>query len=85
MHSWLMYPRLCKPLESRSFFLFGARGTGKTKLLETLFKENRVPWIDLLKRGEYLEFAEQPRMINGVEVLPWQTGLEKLFFEKSGF
>jgi predicted AAA+ superfamily ATPase len=56
-----MYPRLCKPLKNRSFFLFGARSTGKTKLLETLFAGDRVLWIDLLKRGEALTFSRNPR------------------------
>lgn len=53
-----MYQRLCKPLEERSFFLFGARGVGKTKLLETLFTNKTVLWIDLLKRGEFLAFTK---------------------------
>jgi predicted AAA+ superfamily ATPase len=55
-----MYARLCKPLKTRSFFLFGARGTGKTKLLEMFFDGVRVLWIDLLKRGETLSFSRNP-------------------------
>lgn len=56
-----MYPRLSKPLLSRSFFLFGARGTGKTQLLSTLFPDREeVLWIDLLKEGEVLQFVRAP-------------------------
>ncbi|MFO0417536.1 MAG: AAA family ATPase, partial [Pseudomonadota bacterium] len=52
-----MYQRLCKPLLSHSFFLFGARGTGKTKLLQSLFPSHEsVLWIDLLREGEVLQF-----------------------------
>lgn len=43
-----MFKRLAKPLLSNSFFLFGARGVGKTSLLRELFSEQRVVWIDLL-------------------------------------
>jgi predicted AAA+ superfamily ATPase len=43
-----MFHRLIKPLKSNSFFLFGARGTGKTTFLRQFFKEEKVIWIDLL-------------------------------------
>jgi len=53
-----MYQRISKPLLSHSFFLFGARGTGKTQLLSTLFPDReKVLWIDLLKQGEFLAFT----------------------------
>lgn len=52
-----MYQRLYKPLLSHSFFLFVARGTGKTHLLQSLFKNHKsVLWIDLLPQGEVLQF-----------------------------
>lgn len=43
-----MYNRFCKPLKSNSFFLFGARGTGKSTLLKELFSTKNTFWIDLL-------------------------------------
>jgi predicted AAA+ superfamily ATPase len=56
-----MYQRLCKPLVSHSFFLFGARGTGKTKLLQSLFPDHEsVLWVDLLREGEVLQFLRSP-------------------------
>ncbi len=52
-----MYRRLCKPLKSRSFFLLGPRGTGKTWLTRELFDEQseRVVRINLLNDETYLE------------------------------
>lgn len=55
-----MYPRLSKPLISRSFFLFGARGTGKTRFLNSIFSPSQCLWIDLLKEGELLAFSKNP-------------------------
>ncbi len=43
-----MYQRQCKPSKSNSFFLFGARGTGKTTLLEQYFSPTDTLFIDLL-------------------------------------
>jgi predicted AAA+ superfamily ATPase len=43
-----MYTRNCTPLKSRSFFLFGARGTGKSTLLKHLFEPQETYWFDLL-------------------------------------
>ena len=44
-----MYKRIHKPLISRSFFLFGARGTGKSTLLKSLFDSKKaILWLDLL-------------------------------------
>ncbi len=43
-----MVERLIKPLKSQSFFLFGARGTGKSSFLKVYFRKDKVFWIDLL-------------------------------------
>ncbi len=44
-----MYQRELTPLRTRSFFLFGPRGVGKSTLLKTSFKKNDIKlWIDLL-------------------------------------
>src|SRR3982751_3506048 len=56
-----MYPRLCNPLKSKSFFLLGARGTGKTQLLRSVFGSTKgLLWIDLLQEGELLSFVRRP-------------------------
>lgn len=44
-----MYQRLCNPLLSNSFFLFGSRGSGKSTLLKSLFSQDKTTlWFDLL-------------------------------------
>jgi len=56
-----MYPRALNLPISLSFFLFGARGTGKTQLLKTALGHfPNVLWIDLLKEGETLAFTRNP-------------------------
>ena len=43
-----MVQRLINPLKSRSFFLFGARGVGKSYYLKNQFLKGNVLQIDLL-------------------------------------
>lgn len=43
-----MIQRLVNPLKSNSFFLFGARGTGKSTLLSIYLKDEKSLWFDLL-------------------------------------
>ena len=43
-----MIQRLVNPLKSNSFFLFGARGTGKSTLLSIHLKDEKSLWFDLL-------------------------------------
>lgn len=56
-----MYNRICKPLKSQSFFLFGARGTGKSTLLKQIFSPSEVLWIDLLDFELETRLQSQPR------------------------
>lgn len=44
-----MFRRIANILHSNSFFLFGARGTGKSTLLREMFSSADALWIDLLK------------------------------------
>ncbi|MBN2383253.1 ATP-binding protein [bacterium] len=60
-----MIPRLQKPLLSSSFFLFGARGTGKTTLLKKLFAPERTLWIDLLDPEQEHRYALRPGELKG--------------------
>lgn len=60
VQSWLMYHRLLKPSISNSFFLFGARGTGKTTLLKSLFDESQRTIIDLLNPKLVSSFQSNP-------------------------
>lgn len=45
-----MFQRIFTRPKSLSFFLFGARGTGKSTLLRQQFKDEPVLWFDLLDR-----------------------------------
>lgn len=55
-----MYERYCNPLKTRSFFLFGARGTGKTTLLRSMFSIDECHWIDLLDQDLFSRLAKRP-------------------------
>lgn len=69
-----MYKRAINILESNSFFLFGARGTGKSTLLEGLLKDKEVFWINLLLPEEENFYAVNPQglteRINALAALP---------------
>lgn len=43
-----MFHRIINPSKSHSFFLFGARGTGKTTFLKSFFSKEKTLWINLL-------------------------------------
>ncbi len=43
-----MFKRLINPLKSNSFFIFGARGTGKSTFLKEFFQAEGALWFDLL-------------------------------------
>lgn len=54
-----MFRRLVKLPKKRSFFLFGARGVGKTTLLRSLYEKNCL-YINLLKATEEEELFRNP-------------------------
>lgn len=60
-----MFIRLCNLSNSNSFFLFGARGTGKSTLLESIFSKNNPKywWIDLLNLDIELEYKARPQLL----------------------
>ena len=55
-----MFPRGLNILTSDSFFLFGARGTGKTSLLKALISDRSNLWIDLLESRQEILFSDSP-------------------------
>ena len=75
-----MRPRLLKCSKTHSFFLFGARATGKSSYLESFwgpsFSEDKTPllWIDLLDPEREKELSLRPSSleaeINGLKVKP---------------
>jgi len=59
-----MFNRLIKLPENNSFFLFGARGTGKTFLLKQRFKTSRALYIDLLAPDQNETYSLRPRTLS---------------------
>ncbi len=55
-----MFAREVKLLKSKSFFLFGARGTGKSTLLKEFFKDDKTYWIDLLDESLLQRYLAYP-------------------------
>jgi uncharacterized protein len=58
-----MYKRLLKLTKSRSFFLFGARNTGKSTLVRHEFDQNTCLWIDLLDPLVESKYARNPAIL----------------------
>ena len=60
-----MFPRLLKCSQNKSFFLFGARATGKSSYLENFWGKsfrgkNSLLWIDLLEPERERELSLNP-------------------------
>src|SRR3989338_3102838 len=63
-----MFPRVLNPSNSNSFFLFGARGTGKSTFLKERIKSSEVLWIDLLHaKQEDLYRLHPEELVNQVQ------------------
>lgn len=58
-----MYKRNLTVSTKRSFFLFGARGTGKSTLLESTLSKDQALFIDLLDPGLYSELQAYPEKL----------------------
>ena len=56
-----MYTRLIKPPKAKSFFLFGARGTGKTTWVRSQFPQ--AIYVDLLNSETYNRLLANPTRI----------------------
>lgn len=61
-----MYPRNYKVLKSKSFFLFGPRGTGKTTWIRSNFTQSF--FIDLLNSESYRRLLSNPSRLE--EMIP---------------
>ena len=58
-----MVNRIITPSNSYSYFLFGARGTGKTTLLKKLFSQDDSWYIDLLDPELQLDYNKNPNLL----------------------
>lgn len=61
-----MIKRLLKLPKKQSFFLFGARGTGKSTLLEEYFPPNENLWLDLLNPQLEDQFLRNPQELESI-------------------
>lgn len=68
-----MIQRLVNFSKSNSFFLFGARGTGKTTWLKETFNAKNTLWFDLLDAKTDLELKRDPDLI----LKRWKALVEK--------
>lgn len=58
-----MIQRLITYSGKNSYFLFGARGTGKTTWLKQTYDSNKVLWFDLLEAKTDLELKRDPDLV----------------------
>jgi predicted AAA+ superfamily ATPase len=79
-----MIPRLLNLPKNKSFFLFGARGTGKSSLLKAVFSDEKALYFDLLEplladlllvspeklSGKIIPFLENSRSTDA-QTTPW--------------
>jgi len=66
--------RLLAPSRNHSYFLFGARGTGKSALLEALYHLDENLYINLLDPLEEARFSRNPNeLIDLVDAMPERT------------
>lgn len=65
-----MFQRILKLNTSESFFLFGARGTGKSTWLEQTFDRNECLWLDLLDPDIEDRYSRTPKALeNEIKLL----------------
>lgn len=57
-----MFHRIIKPLKSNSFFIFGARGTGKSTFILKQFGET-IHYINLLEEKFYLRYSHNADLL----------------------
>ncbi len=61
MHYGVMYSRLLKPPEKKSFFLFGPRGTGKSTWVQKQYPD--ALYLDLLEADIYTDLLAHPQRL----------------------
>lgn len=61
-----MFDRTQQLNKNNSLFLFGARGTGKTTLMERLYSGDETLWIDLLKDSDEGLYGRNPDELSNI-------------------
>lgn len=61
MYNGVMYSRIIKPSENKSFFLFGPRGTGKTTWVKSSFPN--ALYLDLLEAEIFIDLLANPQRL----------------------
>gem|GEM_PF-3697742 len=59
-----MLERQIKIINTGSYFIFVARGTGKSTLKRQHLQGRRVLWIDLLKSSKEQRYLEDPDLLS---------------------
>ncbi len=59
-----MLKRQIKILNTGSYFVFGARGTGKSTLIRNHLHGKKVLWIDLLKSSDEQRYLDNPDLLS---------------------
>lgn len=70
-----MFDRILNPLKSKSFFLFGARGVGKSTFVTTYLKNQRTVVFDLLDPELEDQLALEPNKLTA-EILAKKSALD---------
>ncbi len=76
-----MLNRLLNPLKDNSFFLFGARGTGKSFLLHHLLPHDQTLIIDLLEPLTMEQYSLEPERLKGV-IAGFQSNLKWVLIDE---
>jgi len=78
-----MVNRKCNLSKSNSFFLFGARGTGKTSLLSNYFLENERHIIDLLVPEIEERYSSRPsQLIEDLTILKKNPSIKWIILDE---
>ncbi|MBI4403368.1 MAG: ATP-binding protein [Deltaproteobacteria bacterium] len=76
-----MVKRLLKLPQSKSFFLFGPRQTGKTTLVREAFPQERCSSYNLLITAEYLRLVADPSLLR-TEILASPKNITHIFIDE---
>jgi predicted AAA+ superfamily ATPase len=73
--------RTIKPLESKSFFLFGARGVGKSTFIRNFLRDKSSLFVDLLSPAAEDKYAKNPDLL-AREIIPHHASLEWIVIDE---